>query len=50
MAKKKIKPEDNKSNTLNSNGKTSGSNQQYLKDQENRKKQAKENSLLKKVK
>lgn len=47
MAKKKIKPEDNKSNTLNANTKTSGNNDQFLKDQENRKKQAEENALKK---
>jgi hypothetical protein len=43
----KIKPEDNKANTLNSNEGTDGYNQQYLKDQENRKKQAKENAAKK---
>lgn len=48
MTKKKIKPIDNTSNTLNPNEGTDGNNEQYLKDQENRKKQAEENALKKK--
>jgi hypothetical protein len=44
---KKITPEDNKANTLNSNEGTEGNNEQYLKDQENRRKQAEENAKKK---
>lgn len=44
----KIKPKDNASNMQNSNEGTDGNNEQYLKDQENRKKQAEENAAKKK--
>lgn len=47
---KKIKPEDNKANTLNSNEGTDGYNEQYLKDQENRRNQAEENAAKEKEK
>jgi hypothetical protein len=36
---KKIKPEDNRSNTQNRNDGTSGTNKQFQQDQENRNKQ-----------